>query len=282
MKQLEAAKKAAVLAGKMIKNRLGKLCTVHYKGAINIVTDVDKRSEAMIIDRLKKAYPGYGILAEERPEEKNGEYKWIIDPLDGTTNFAHGFPFFAVSIALEYRGKTILGVVYDPVHEELFWASKGKPAYLNKKVIKVSGLRKIEKSFLATGFAYSFKTKEQNNIDNFSNFLMSSLAVRRAGAATIDLCYVACGRFDGFWELDLCPWDTAAAELIVRQAGGKVTDIHGNQFSNYGSSIVASNKKLHNQMLTILKRKGKIQKVKVRNTSRNTPLKLSSARSRHL
>ena len=252
MKQLQTAKQAAYQAGQMIRSRIGKLKRVRYKGAINIVTDVDEKAEAMIVGLLKKSYPDYGILAEESPEQIKGDNKWIIDPLDGTTNFAHGFPFFAVSIALERAGETVLGVVYDPVRDEMFYAEKGKGAFLNKKRISVSTVNKMGQSFLATGFAYDFKAKKQNNLNHFSNFLMVSMAVRRAGAAALDLCYVACGRFDGFWELGLSPWDTAAAEFIIREAGGKVTDISGKKFSNYGKSIVASNNLMHKKMINIL------------------------------
>jgi len=254
-KEKQVAVEAAIAAGKMIKTRLGKLKKIKYKGAINIVTDVDLKAEAMIIKKLNCEFPDYGILAEERPEVNKGKVKWIIDPLDGTTNFAHGFPFFAVSIALEVNGKVVLGVVYDPMHDELFTAVTGKGTRLNNKRIKVSSGKKIKKSFLATGFAYTFKDATNNNIDNFKNFLFESMAVRRAGAATIDLCYVACGRFDGFWELDLKPWDTAAAALIVKEAGGKVTQFDASPHSNYSNTIVASNGSIHKQMLKILSKK---------------------------
>ncbi len=255
MKELILAVDTAILAGNFIKSRLGKLKKVHYKGEINIVTDVDQKAEALIVKNLTKAFPEYGILAEESPEEKKGDAKWIIDPIDGTTNFAHGFPFFAVSIALEKQGKTVLGIVYDPMREELFTAVKGKGAFLNKKKIMISKVKDMGKAFLATGFAYDFKTSKQNNMQNFANFMMASMAVRRAGAATLDLCYVACGRFDGFWELDLCPWDTAAAELIVREAGGKVSKTDGSKFSNYEKSMLASNGLIHRKMLNILSKK---------------------------
>jgi len=255
-KELNVAVQAAILAGKKIKNSLGRIKSIRYKGAINIVTDVDKRSESIIIGKLKKSFPDYGILSEERPAENRGTCKWIIDPLDGTTNFAHRFPFFSVSIALEKKGQIILGVVYDPVHQELFTALKGKGSYLNNKKIAVSKVRRIEKTFLATGFSYGFKKKRQNNIDNFAKFLHASLALRRAGAATLDLCYVACGRFDGFWELDLCPWDTAAAQLIVKEAGGKVTHFDGTNFNHYSKNILASNALIHKRMVRILSGKG--------------------------
>ena len=255
-RELDAVKNAAVKAGKMIKSRLGKVRSIEYKGAINIVTDVDKKAEALIIRDLKKEFPEYGILAEESPEQKNDSAKWIIDPLDGTTNFAHGFPFFAVSIGLEKEGRIVAGAVYDPMHDELFYARQGKGAFLNKKKIRVSKTKKLDKSFLATGFSYTFKDKENNNMDNFRNFMMASLAIRRAGAASLDLCYVACGRFDGFWELDLFPWDMAAAAVIIEEAGGKLSDFRGRKFDLYAKNVTASNGLIHSQMVSILKGKG--------------------------
>ncbi len=252
-KELDAVKKTAVTAGKMIKRHLGRVRRIEYKGAINIVTDVDKKAEALIIKELKKSFPDYGVLAEESPEQKRGSAKWIIDPLDGTTNFAHGFPFFAVSIGLEKEGRVVLGAVYDPLREELFYARRGKGAFLNKKKIGVSTVKKIAKSFLATGFSYTFKDKKNNNINNFANFMQASLAVRRAGAASLDLCYVACGRFDGFWELDLFPWDMAAAAVIIEEAGGKLSDFRGRKFSLYNNNILASNGYIHSRMVKILK-----------------------------
>lgn len=253
-KELNSAIKAAIAAGKLIYSRLGKVHSTRYKGAINIVTDVDTKAERLIISALKKQFTTYGFLAEESTPEGSGQNKWIIDPLDGTTNFAHQFPFFAVSIALEKQQETVLGVVYDPVHKELFHAVKGKGAYLNKKRIRVSKVKEMQKAFLATGFSYNFKGEMENNLDNFTKFMQASLAVRRAGAATLDLCYVACGRFDGFWELDLFPWDTAAASLIVQEAGGCVSHFDGSAFSNYGKNIIASNGCLHKQMINVFKK----------------------------
>ena len=252
MKELNAAIKAALSAGNMIKSRVGKTQHIRFKGAINIVTDTDVKAEKLIVKALKKAFPQYGILAEESYAKDKGTDRWIIDPLDGTTNFAHGFPFFAVSIALEKAGEVIAGVVYDPMHQELFTAVKGKGAYLNNKKIKVSKVKKLSKAFLATGFSYDFKRKKDNNIDNFSRFLLASMAVRRAGAAAIDLCYVACGRFDGFWEMDLQPWDTAAASLIIKEAGGKITAFNGKKFDLYGDTTLASNGLIHKKMLKII------------------------------
>lgn len=253
--ELDVARGAALLAGKFIKAHLGKIKHLRYKADINIVTDVDKKAEEIIIRKLSKSFPDYGIISEERPAEERGKNKWIIDPLDGTTNFVHQFPFFAVSIGLEKKGEIVLGVVYDPVREELFTGEKNKDAFLNKKRISVSKTKNLGKAFLATGFSYRFKEKIDNNIDNFIKFMMASLAVRRAGSASLDMCYVACGRFDGFWEQGLYPWDTAAASLIVSESGGKVTHYDGSRFNHYQDTILATNGFLHAKMINILKTK---------------------------
>lgn len=257
MKELKAAVRAAISAGNMIKTSVGKRQNIRYKGAINIVTDTDIRAEKLIVGILKKEFPQYGILAEERGCEDKHPDRWIIDPLDGTTNFAHGFPFFCVSIALEKAGEIRLGAVYDPMRKELFTAVKGKGAYLNKKKIRASKEKGLNKSFLATGFSYDFKNKADNNIDNFKRFLISSMAVRRAGAAALELCYVACGRFDGFWEMGLKPWDTAAASLIIQEAGGKISHFDGRAFSIYEENILASNSLIHRQMIDVLNKSSK-------------------------
>ena len=253
--QKKYAIESAIKAGLFIKSRLGKSRIVGYKGDINLVTDVDKKAEAIIINYLKKKFSDYSFLAEEGGGKtaKKG-YKWVIDPLDGTTNFAHGFPFFCVSVALEKDGKAILGVVYDPMREELFYAEESKGAYLNRKKIHVSKTRKLKKSLLATGFAYNFKKAERSNIENFLSFMLSSRAIRRAGSAALDLCYVACGRFDGFWELGLHPWDTAAGSLIVKQAGGRVTKLDGSPYSHYNKELLSSNGIIHNEMVNVSKK----------------------------
>ena len=253
-RELQTAIAAARAAGVFIKQRRGKPGRVRFKSDINIVTAVDTQAEALIIRRLRAAFPADGILAEERPEEKGNGRKWVIDPLDGTTNFAHGFPFFVVSIGLEEEGQPVIGVVYDPVHDELFTAVRGKGALCNGKRIAVSAQRTMSRAFLATGFAYTFKKNPDHFFKQFRSMMLASMAVRRAGAAALDLCYVACGRFDGFWELDLKPWDTAAASLIVAEAGGKVTRIDGRPYSHYDKSIVASNSHLHKAMVRILSR----------------------------
>jgi len=250
-------KKTAILAalrsGFFVKKSVGKIGKISYKGRINIVTDIDKKSEDMIIGSIRRAFPSHSILSEEsRPRKGSSEYKWVIDPIDGTTNFAHSFPFFCVSIALEEAGRSILGVVYDPMRDEMFVAEKGKGAYLNKSRICVSKAGKLSKAFLATGFSYKIKNAKDNNVCHFENFLMKAMAIRRAGSAALDLCYVACGRFDGFWELDLKPWDSAAASLIVEEAGGLVTKFDGSEYSAYIGETLATNGLIHSQMVKVL------------------------------
>ena len=245
---------AALKAGNYIRKNIGKVKDVHYKGEINVVTDVDKKAENIIIDTIRHAYPSHNFLAEESSYTKgeSSSFTWVIDPLDGTTNFLHGFPVFCVSIALEYKGKLLVGVVYDPTRNELFYAERGGGAILNKKRIRVSGVTKIKRALLSTGFAYNVKSAKEDNINGFARFIKVSQAVRRAGSAALDLCYVASGRFDGFWELGLHPWDAAAALLVVQEAGGKVTRFNGSKYSIYDKEILASNSKIHSQMIRVL------------------------------
>ncbi|MBL7158122.1 MAG: inositol monophosphatase [Candidatus Omnitrophica bacterium] len=246
---------AALKAGAYIKRNVGKHLSVRYKGEINVVTHVDKNAERIIVERIKKSFPCHAILAEEKNYAKvQSDFKWIIDPLDGTTNFLHGFPFFCVSVALFHKEKPLFGVVYDPEKNELFTGECGKGAYLNRKRIGVSKIRELKKSMLVTGFAYNVKSARNNNIENFTRFLKASQAVRRAGSAALDLCYVACGRFDGFWELYLNPWDMAAGALILEEAGGKITQFDGSPFTVYDKELLASNSKLHSQMIRVLQR----------------------------
>jgi myo-inositol-1(or 4)-monophosphatase len=238
---------------KYLKDNLGRVKRIDFKGAFNMVTEVDRKTEEIVIKTLRKHFPGDGFLSEEAGgKEGTTGRKWVIDPLDGTTNYAHGFPFYAVSIALEENGKPVFGAVFDPERNELFSAHKGRGAYLNGKPIKVSGVSKLEKSLLATGFSYKIADLKDNNICHFTNLLFASQAVRRAGSASLDLCYVACGRFDGFWELELNPWDTAAAWLIVKEAGGEVTTFSGTPYSHYLKEILATNGKIHKEMSQVL------------------------------
>lgn len=196
-------------------------------------------------------------MAEEGSGKRSdSEYRWIIDPLDGTINFAHGYPLFATSIALEHKGEVVLGVVYEPNHDELFVAEKGSGSTRNGGRIKVSETSELQKSLLDTGFAYNKEKKEQlNNAEHFVNFLMEVTALRRDGAAAVDLCYVACGRFDGFWELYLKPWDVAAGQLIVKEAGGMATAFDGSPLDIYGDEILTSNGLIHKQMMGVLRKR---------------------------
>jgi myo-inositol-1(or 4)-monophosphatase len=240
-------------AGRLLRDRVGTKIDIDHKGAINIVTDVDLASEQLIRDAIATHYPRHQVLAEEGGLADNtSEYRWVVDPLDGTTNFAHGYPVFCVSIALEYQGESVLGVVYDPMRDELFAAERGGGAALNNLPIHVSGTGDLMQSLLSTGFPYDIKTSTLTNLDHWANFAMNAQALRRDGAAALDLCYVACGRYDGFWELNLSPWDTAAGALIVTEAGGRVTDFAGNKFSNYEPQVLASNGLIHDRMIEVL------------------------------
>ncbi|MEK7803103.1 MAG: inositol monophosphatase family protein [Deltaproteobacteria bacterium] len=244
---------AAKSAGLLLKRNIGRRHTIEFKGVIDVVTEMDIKAEDMIMKTIKARFPEHGILTEESFEQKSGSgYRWIIDPLDGTTNYLHGFPIFCVSIALEREGEIILGVVFNPMLNELFTAEKGKGAYLNSKRIRVSGISELTKSLLATGFPYDVRTSPDNNISHFANLAVRAQAIRRAGSAALDMCYVACGRFDGFWELKLKPWDTAAAMLIIKEAGGIVTDFNGSAFSLYSGETLASNGLVHDEMIEIL------------------------------
>jgi len=250
----KVAIEAALESGVFIKRSVGKISSVSYKGRDNIVTNVDKTSEKMIVKKILSNFPGHSILGEEGNSLESGSsYRWVIDPLDGTTNFAHAFPFFCVSIALEKDGESILGVVYDPMRRELFVAERGRGASLDGKLITVSGINKLGGAFLATGFSYGI-TRKDRNITHFKKLLVKTLAIRRAGSAALDLCYVACGRFDGYWEMSLHPWDIAAGTLMVKEAKGIVTKFDGKPCTNYDRSILATNGLIHKQMISSLRK----------------------------
>lgn len=242
-------------AGQILLEKFGRITAVTKKGDINLVTEADLASEAMIIERIKSFYPRHSILAEEAGEAVTigGEntWKWIIDPLDGTTNYAHGYPCFAVTIALEHDGEVVIGVTFDPTRDELFAAEKGQGATLNGKPIRVSAAESLGDSLICTGFPYDFKRKD-DFARHLTQFLLNSRGVRRDGSAAIDLAYVACGRFDGFWEEGLNPWDLAAGKLLIEEAGGWVTNYDGTPFSIYSPPICASNGTIHDEMLAIL------------------------------
>lgn len=253
----DLAIQAARKAGGILQKRLGRIQRIDYKGAVNLVTEMDLRSETVIVSEIQKSYPDHGFLAEEKAQKRTGSpFRWIIDPLDGTTNYAHGFPVYSVSIALEKEGEIIVGVVYDPARDELFAAEKGKGARLNGRRISVSSTSRLSRSLLATGFPYDLRESRVNNFDHFRNFALCTHAVRRCGSAALDLCYVAAGRFDGFWEMKLGPWDLAAGSLMVAEAGGRVTDFEGRPLGLDGRRVLASNSRIHRAMLKIL-RKGR-------------------------
>ena len=248
-------------AGIFLKKRFNEKHTVNYKGEIDIVTEVDKMAEEMLISRIDEKFPHHDILAEESTEtDKGSEFRWIIDPLDGTTNYAHGYPVFCVSIALEKENEIIIGVIYDPMLEEIFVAEKGKGAFLNSKRISVSKTVELPKSLLATGFPYDIRTNPDNNLNYFNEMATKVLAIRRAGSAALDLAYMAAGRFDGFWELRLNPWDTAAGWLLVEEAGGLVTDIFGKDYHLKSPHILTSNGKIHGEMINVFKRVDQLAK----------------------
>ncbi len=239
--------------GAILVKYFGKIKSIDYKGEINLVTEADQRSEEVILSIIKDSYPNHRILAEETGESGNSSsFKWIIDPLDGTTNYAHGYPCFCVSLAIEYEEEVIYGAVYDPVKDELFTAEKGKGAFINGKAIKTSSTKQLDQSLLCTGFPYDVRDDMDSNILNFRTFLMKAQAVRRDGSAALDLCHTAAGRFDGFWEQKLFPWDVAAGGLLVTEAGGKLTNFTGGIFSIYDKEIVASNGLIHDQMVEAL------------------------------
>jgi myo-inositol-1(or 4)-monophosphatase len=227
---------------------------MEHKSAINLVTDADHAAEQRIIDHIRATFPTHTTLAEERGIDRPpaSGYQWIIDPLDGTTNFAHGFPIYAVSIGVEWDGRGIVGVVYDPSRDELYTGEAGKGAYLNGQPLVVSSTTRLDLALLVTGFAYDIRDTADNNLNHFARFALKAQGVRRTGSAALDLCYVAAGRFDGFWEVKLSPWDMAAGIVILRAAGGRVTDLRGRQHSIYQPEIVASNGRIHDEMLGVI------------------------------
>ncbi|MEK7086051.1 MAG: inositol monophosphatase family protein [Patescibacteria group bacterium] len=264
--------KTARKAGELILKSRKKGLQINEKGRNDLVTNVDKAAEKLIIKEIKSAFPSHSILAEESdflnettPEDyAKSKFIWLIDPIDGTTNFAHGLNEYAISIGLfktaksehsknfQYlSGELIMGVVFAPALNELFYAKKGKGAYLNDKKIKISNISKLKNSLLATGFPYN---NRKRNLPYFSTMIDQSQAIRRLGAASLDLCYVAMGRFDGYWEFDLKPWDIAAGTLIVKEAGGKITDTNGNMLDLFGKDILATNGKIHQEMIKAFKK----------------------------
>jgi myo-inositol-1(or 4)-monophosphatase len=244
---LDTAVFAAHEAGKILMSGLNGPKQIQFKGDIDLVTHIDTQSENAILTILEERYPSHNILAEESGRRRTrSPYCWIIDPLDGTTNYAHNDPNFAVSIALEYRKEIVVGVVYDPTRNELFYAQKGEGAWLNGRRLQVTQEQAMPRALLATGIPYA---RPELALDLFVRITAQCQGIRRGGSAALDLAYTAAGRFDGFWELLLNPWDVAAGTLLVREAGGKTSDFDGNPYSVYGTETVATNGRIHNQLL---------------------------------
>jgi myo-inositol-1(or 4)-monophosphatase len=240
-------------AGRVLMEKYHAGVKVAYKGAIDLVTEADIAAEQAIVEIIRHRHPDHDILAEEGHGCSHGaDQRWIVDPLDGTTNFAHGFPWFAVSIALEVCGEVVLGAVFNPYNHELFVAEQGRGATLNGRLLHVSTTAVLERALLATGFAYDHKTSSDNNYAQFTSFQGAAQGVRRAGVASLDLACLAAGRFDGFWELMLKPWDVAAGVLLVEEAGGRVSDYAGAPMPLDRGQILASNGHLHGAMQAIL------------------------------
>lgn len=243
------------IAGEIVREGFGKNFQIEYKtNEKNLVTEIDKKSEKAILEYISKKYPNHAILSEESGEHKNdSEYLWIIDPLDGTTNFAHGLPIFSVSIGLMKKNEIVAGVVYDVMQNIFYSAEKGSGAFANGNKITVSNNDNLELSVLVTGFPYNVADNPDYAFERFTTLTKKARAVRRLGSAALDLCYVAKGVFDGFWEVSLFPWDICAGKLLVLEAGGSVTDFNGKEISVFAKQILASNKKIHQQMIDGLK-----------------------------
>ena len=245
-------------AGGILIDRLGRALKISHKGDIDLVTEADLASEKLLIERIKSRYPRHGILAEESGASEGigalqgeGEWRWIIDPLDGTTNYAHGYPCFCVSIGVERAGRVEIGVIYDPTRDELFAAERGRGAVMNERRIHVSEVEDLNRAMLCTGFPYNVRERPDFARD-FTKFTLSAQAVRRDGSAALDLAYVACGRFDGFWEEGLNPWDISAGLLLVEEAGGRTTDFLGRKLDIHTPSVIASNGLVHEAMMRVL------------------------------
>jgi myo-inositol-1(or 4)-monophosphatase len=237
-------------AGALLMDHFRRRVKIEYKGDVDLVTVADRQSEALILERIRAQFPSHDVMGEEGTRISTGsDYKWYVDPLDGTTNFAHGFPVFCVSLAIEHLGRRVAGVVYDPTRDEMFSASFGDGARLNDQVIHVSKTVRLAESLVATGFP-SHKRHKNPNIYFYHQITLRSHGVRRAGSAALDLCTVACGRFDGFWEFNLNPWDTAAGVLIVEEAGGRVTDFSGGPFQLASRETLASNGLIHDELIS--------------------------------
>ncbi|MBP7074472.1 MAG: inositol monophosphatase [Rhabdochlamydiaceae bacterium] len=251
---LTVAIEAALLAGALLRQGFGTSFEISFKeGDHNLVTTYDRLAEKAISETISRRFPTHGFLGEEAGHNKSGTIIWIVDPLDGTVNFAHNIPAFSVSIAAVIDNKVVVGVIYQPITQELFWAEAGKGAYLNGKPLKVSSQKNLNKAYLATGFPYNVSENPLNCIETFDKLTRKGIPIRRFGSAAIDLSYVAAGRFDGYWEVTLQPWDVAAGLLIVEEAGGRITRYDGSPCNPFEQgTVLASNKHLHSQLLEAL------------------------------
>jgi myo-inositol-1(or 4)-monophosphatase len=251
----DAAVEMARAAGAVLREGYGRAHVPEHKGRIDLVTEYDRRSERVVLDEIARRFPGHAVLAEESGAHAGSgaaDVRWIVDPLDGTTNFAHNYPFFCVSIAAEQDGRLAAGVVLDPVRDELFAAAAGHGATLNGALLRVSDVARVEDALLVTGFPYDVRERPERALPHFAAFLARAQAIRRDGSAALNLAYVACGRFDGFWEVSLSPWDVAAGTLLVREAGGLVTAYDGGPFALDGRQVLASNGRVHEEMMQVL------------------------------
>lgn len=242
-------------AGQILRSRFGEVHSIHHKGTIDIVTEADAHAEEYILDQIRKRWPDHRIVAEESgSNHKQSPYCWYVDPLDGTVNFAHGLPIFCTSIALALEGKVMLGVVYDPIHDEMYHARAGGGAWLNQEKLSVSNTPDLIHSLLVTGFPYDISTSERHNLDHYSRFTLQTQGVRRLGSAALDLCYIASGSLDGYWELDINAWDVAAGILLVEEAGGIVSSISDGPIDlSEKIAILAANPNIHSVMDSLLR-----------------------------
>jgi myo-inositol-1(or 4)-monophosphatase len=251
---LEFAIQLAFESGRIQKRYFQKSLSITHKGEIDLVTNVDIECQSRILELLGESFPDDDVISEEKVNAyETGKNRWIVDPLDGTTNYAHGYPFFCTSIAYEVGGEIVVGVVYNPIADELFFARNGDGSFFNGERMRVSKVKEIKQALLVTGFPYDIATNPKNNLNHWAAFIVKAQALRRDGSAGLNLSYVAAGRFDGFWELRLNPWDMAAGLLIVREAGGKVTGLSGDAFSLQGGAILASNGLIHQEMIDVIR-----------------------------
>jgi myo-inositol-1(or 4)-monophosphatase len=252
-RHLEVARKAAKESGRIQVQGLSEKLQVDHKGRYDLVTDVDRKCEEVVTGILEQAFPTIGILAEESTHKDTGSGEtWIIDPLDGTTNYASGYPAFCTNIALQRDGEIVLGVVYEPLRDELFEAVRKKGARRNGDPVRVSNTEDLSQALLATGFPYDRCEQPQTNLDRFCALTMRTRGVRRGGSASLDLCYTACGRLDGYWEIRLQPWDVCAGALIVSEAGGRISNLAGGDYDWTGKETLASNRRLHDALVDSL------------------------------